>query len=91
MLFAALYFSEGAPIGFIWWALPAQLRLQHVPIEQITLLTSTLVLPWTLKFLWAPLVDLLSGNRWTLSITRPLFPSSAFVCFFTPSRRQHRM
>jgi MFS family permease len=46
--------------------LPAQLRLQHVPIEQITLLTSTLVLPWTLKFLWAPLVDLLSGNRWTL-------------------------
>jgi len=21
-LFGALYFSEGAPIGFIWWALP---------------------------------------------------------------------
>ncbi len=66
MLFAALYFSEGAPIGFIWWALPAQLRLQGIPIEQITLLTSALVFPWTLKFLWAPLVDLFSGGRWTL-------------------------
>ena len=25
LLFAALYFSEGAPIGFIWWALPTRL------------------------------------------------------------------
>lgn len=66
LLFAALYFSEGAPIGFIWWAMPAQLRLQGVPIETITLLMSVLVVPWTLKFLWAPLVDLFSGTRWTL-------------------------
>jgi predicted MFS family arabinose efflux permease len=66
LLFAALYFSEGAPIGFLWWALPAQLRLEGVPIEQITLLTSVLVLPWTLKFLWAPLIDLLTDARWTL-------------------------
>ncbi len=65
-LFAALYFSEGAPIGFLWWALPAQLRSDGVPIETITLLTSVLVVPWTLKFLWAPLVDLFSGRRWTL-------------------------
>jgi len=61
-----LYFSEGAPIGFIWLAMPTRLRARDVPIEQITWLTAILVIPWTFKFLWAPLVDLLRGRRWTL-------------------------
>ncbi|MCA9088379.1 MAG: MFS transporter [Planctomycetaceae bacterium] len=64
--FAALYFSEGAPIGFIWWALPTRLAAEGVSIGQITALTSLLVLPWTLKFLWAPLVDACQTPRWTL-------------------------
>ena len=57
VLFAALYLSEGAPIGFIWWYLPTRFRAAHIPIEQITALSAALVLPWTLKFLWAPLID----------------------------------
>lgn len=57
VLFTALYISEGAPIGFLWWALPPKLRLAEVPVAEITALTALLVLPWTLKFLWAPLVD----------------------------------
>ncbi len=66
VLFGALYLSEGAPIGFIWWALPTKLRVAGVPVEQITVLTSLLVLPWVFKFLWAPLVDILRSSRWTL-------------------------
>jgi MFS family permease len=66
ILFGALYLSEGAPIGFIWWALPTKLRVAGVPVEEITALTSLLVLPWVLKFLWAPLVDTLRSSRWTL-------------------------
>jgi MFS family permease len=65
-LFALLYFSEGAPIGFVWWALPTMLREAGVPIERITALVALLTLVWALKFLWAPLVDLLRGPRWTL-------------------------
>ncbi len=65
-LFAALYFSEGAPIGYIWWALPTRLRAADVPVEQVTAITSLLVLPWALKFLWAPLVDTVRTPRWTL-------------------------
>ncbi len=65
LLFAALYLSEGAPIGFIWLALPTQLRAADVPVEQITLMTGTLVWPWMLKFIWAPLVDVLRGPRWS--------------------------
>ncbi|MBI3132481.1 MAG: MFS transporter [Acidobacteria bacterium] len=58
-LFGALYLSEGAPNGFIWWALPTWLRPKGVPLDVITALTASLTLMWTLKFLWAPLVDVL--------------------------------
>lgn len=63
-VFAILYASEGAPIGFIWWALPTLLRSADVPVSQITSLTAVLLLPWVLKFLWAPMLDLLRGPRW---------------------------
>lgn len=66
LLFAALYFSEGAPIGFIWLAIPVRLRLAGVPIEKVTWLAAVLIVPWMLKFLWAPLVDTLRSERWTL-------------------------
>lgn len=62
--FGLLYFSEGAPIGFLWWALPTLLRGDGVAVERITALTAALVLPWTLKFLWAPLIDAWRGPRW---------------------------
>lgn len=62
--FGVLYFSEGAPIGFLWWAMPTLLRADGVAVERITALTAALVLPWTLKFLWAPLVDAWRGPRW---------------------------
>jgi MFS family permease len=62
--FAMLYAAEGAPIGFIWWTLPTLLRTAGVPIAEITALTALLVLPWALKFLWAPFVDVLRSRRW---------------------------
>ena len=64
ILFTVLYASEGAPIGFIWWALPTLLRSAGVPIDQITALTAVVLLPWIFKFLWAPALDLLRGPRW---------------------------
>ncbi|MBI4428633.1 MAG: MFS transporter [Ignavibacteriales bacterium] len=64
-LFALLYLSEGAPIGFLWWALPAMFRASGMALETITGLTSLLVLPWALKFLWAPCVDALRSATWT--------------------------
>ncbi|HET6273481.1 MAG TPA: MFS transporter, partial [Bacteroidota bacterium] len=65
LLFALLYLSEGAPIGFLWWALPTRLRGAGVPVEDITALTALLVIPWTFKFAWAPFVDVLRSLRWT--------------------------
>lgn len=64
VVFSLLYASEGAPIGFLWWALPTWLRSEGVDLVQITGLTAMLVLPWALKFLWAPAVDALRTARW---------------------------
>lgn len=61
VLFGLLYFCEGAPIGFVWWALPVLLAREGIAKAEIAGLTSVLVLPWALKFLWAPLVDVLRG------------------------------
>jgi PAT family beta-lactamase induction signal transducer AmpG len=57
LLFAVLYFSEGVPIGFLWWALPSVLREQSMDVGRITSLTAALTVPWTLKFLAGPVVD----------------------------------
>ncbi len=66
VLFTAYYAVEGAPIGFLWWALPSLLRSADVSTERIGALLAWLVLPWALKWLWAPLVDLLQGPHWSL-------------------------
>lgn len=54
---------EGAPIGLLWWYLPAELSDRGVPVDEVTGITAMLVLPWALKFLWAPLLDLVQGRR----------------------------
>jgi MFS transporter, PAT family, beta-lactamase induction signal transducer AmpG len=66
LLFAALYFSEGAPIGFLWWALPTRLRAAGVEVADIAALLAALALPWAFKFLGAPLIDIVRTPRWTL-------------------------
>ncbi|MBL7007655.1 MAG: MFS transporter [Planctomycetes bacterium] len=66
LLLGCLYFAEGAPIGWLWWALPTRLRAAGAPAAEVTALTAALALPWALKFLWAPLVDGLRGRRWGL-------------------------
>jgi MFS transporter, PAT family, beta-lactamase induction signal transducer AmpG len=64
VLFAACYFSEGAPIGFIWWALPTKLRAAGVSVETTASISALLVLPWVFKFLWAPVIDIGRTVRW---------------------------
>ena len=62
-LVTAFYLTEGAPIGFIWWAMPTLLRKENVAIDSITSLIAILVLPWIFKFIWAPLIDSLRNEK----------------------------
>jgi len=48
--------SEGMPLGFVLQTLQVFLRGAGVSLKTIGLLQAV-SLPWTLKFLWAPLVD----------------------------------
>lgn len=66
LLLALLYFSEGAPLGYIWWAMPVKLRAAGMPVDQVAWLVAFFTIPWTFKFLWAPAVDALQGPRWGL-------------------------
>jgi PAT family beta-lactamase induction signal transducer AmpG len=59
---AVLYFAEGFPYGIVYGAFPVFLRTHGVSLTEIGLL-SLLGLPWTLKFLWAPAVDLWGQRR----------------------------
>lgn len=52
----SLYLVQGLPSGFMTQALPALLRHYGVSLAQIGL-SGLLMLPWAIKFLWAPYVD----------------------------------
>lgn len=53
---AGLYVAQGLPFGVIQDMVPVWLRVHGTSLEQVGLV-SLVGLPWTIKFLWAPLVD----------------------------------
>jgi PAT family beta-lactamase induction signal transducer AmpG len=60
---AILYFSEGFPYGIVTELAPIYLRVLHVPLAEIGLL-STVGFAWTAKFFWSPLVEIGTYRRW---------------------------
>ena len=58
----ALYITQGLPMGLAFMALPAMLRSLGYSTEAIGMV-GVVILPWALKFLWAPLVDRAQGGR----------------------------
>jgi PAT family beta-lactamase induction signal transducer AmpG len=59
---AVIYFAEGLPYGLIFDTFNAYFATQGLSLRAIGLVTSV-SLPWTLKFLWAPAVDLWGERR----------------------------
>ena len=51
-----LSFSSGLPLGLVWIAIPDWMRDIGVDIRWVGLLTLAQA-PWTLKFMWSPLMD----------------------------------
>jgi PAT family beta-lactamase induction signal transducer AmpG len=65
---AAFYFASGFPFGIATELLPVYYRQRGVSLTDIGLL-SVIALPWTFKFLWAPLVDRIGTyKRWLLAV-----------------------
>ena len=62
-LLGSLYTSQFLPSAFFFQALPIFLRQQGASLQVIGLM-GLLTLPWMLKFLWAPLIDLYGWKKW---------------------------
>ncbi len=63
-----LYFAEGFPLGVFYEILPVHFRQQGVDLSDIGFL-SLLGLAWSIKFLWAPLIDRFRHHRtWMLTV-----------------------
>jgi MFS transporter, PAT family, beta-lactamase induction signal transducer AmpG len=63
---AVLYFAEGFPFGIVFDNLPVYFRVHGVSLGDIGLM-GLLGLPWTLKVVWAPLVDRFGRKRTWIS------------------------
>ena len=63
---AVLYFAEGLPFGIAYDVWPVYFRVHGVSLAAIGLM-SLLSLPWTLKMLWAPLVDRFGSRQQWIS------------------------
>lgn len=82
----SLYFAEGLPyvaVMTISLVLYKQLGLTN---SEITFYTSWLYLPWVIKPLWSPFVDIVKTKRWWI-ITMQLLIGAAFggVAFTIPT------
>jgi PAT family beta-lactamase induction signal transducer AmpG len=55
-LFAALYVAQGVPFGFVTVAIPIYLATR-VDQESISSLIAAVLLPWSLKWIAAPIID----------------------------------
>lgn len=61
--FGLLYIAEGLPYGFSSTALVAFMRQQGLSIEQIGTFVAAIFLPWSFKWVWAPLIDIVRLER----------------------------
>ncbi len=88
-LLTSLYFAQGLPFGFFTQFLPVMLRQQGVSLKAIGA-SYLLALPWSLKFLWAPVVDRYGSERvgrrrsWILPIQALSILALVAISFIDP-------
>jgi PAT family beta-lactamase induction signal transducer AmpG len=63
LTFGLLYISEGIPFGFTSIAMVAFMRTAGLSLGQVGAFVAALFLPWSFKWIWAPLIDLVKVRR----------------------------
>jgi len=63
VLISALYISQSVPVSFLKTGFQLVLNDQNLENATVTSLMGLLLLPWTLKLLWAPFVDRYGSKR----------------------------
>jgi len=64
----SLYFAEGIPYVVVMTVSVIMYKRLGISNADIALYTSWLYLPWVIKWMWSPVVDLLKTKRWWIVI-----------------------
>lgn len=73
-----LYFAEGIPYFIVNNISVLMFAKMGVPNGEMALFTSLLYLPWTIKPLWSPFVDVIKTKRWWI-LAMQILMSVAFI------------
>ncbi|HRC36550.1 MAG TPA: MFS transporter, partial [Rubrivivax sp.] len=81
-----LYFSQGLPYVVVMTLAVVMYKNLGISNTEIALYTSWLYLPWVIKPLWSPLVDLLGRKRrWIVALQFTLGAALAMVALALPA------
>lgn len=82
----SLYFAQGIPYVMVMTVSVIMYKRLGISNTDIALYTSWLYLPWVIKPLWSPLVDLLGTKRlWTVVMQGAIAVTLAGVAFTIPA------
>ncbi len=82
----SLYFAEGLPYVFVMTVSVIMYKRLDISNTDIALYTSWLYLPWIIKPLWSPIVDILKTKRyWIVSMQLVIGAALAGVAFTIPT------
>lgn len=88
-----LYFAEGLPYIAVMTLSLVMYKRMGISNAEVALYTSWLNLPWVIKPLWSPFVDLLRTKRWWITLMQLLIGAGlAGIAFTIPTEhfsRQH--
>ena len=74
-----LYVAQGLPSGFANVAFVAFLVTNGIAVEQIALLFATVYLPWTFKFIWGPVIDMVTFPKYGVRRPWVLFAEAGMI------------
>lgn len=81
----SLYFAEGLPYVFVMTVSVIMYKRLEISNTEIALYTSWLYLPWVIKPLWSPIVDILKTKRyWIVAMQLIVGAALAGVAFTLP-------
>ena len=81
-----LYFAEGIPYFVVNNISVVMFKNMGMPNGELALFTSMLYLPWVVKPLWSPFVDIIKSKRWWI-VSMQILMSAAMIAlpFLLPS------
>jgi PAT family beta-lactamase induction signal transducer AmpG len=87
-----LYFAQGLPYVMVMTVSVVMYKNLKVSNTDIALYTSWLYLPWVIKPLWSPVVDLLGSKRgWVVALQGALAAAFALLALAAPARGFFRL